>query len=209
MFGIQNLASFLLASTLVIVLPGPATFFVLGQARHAAADAGRAALGIVAGDVILIGLSGLGFSALVARWPLLLTAIKLGGAVYIAWLGVGLLKSRSAATGSESATQAPCVGRSLLQGLLITLTNPKPILFFAAFFPMFIGSGTAMPARSFYTLGACFEALNLAYFAAIIAAMVHDRRARWFARFLDGGFQTASGMGLLCCAGLILASAWR
>jgi leucine efflux protein len=209
MFGIQNLASFVLASTLVILLPGPATFFVLGQARYTMARAGRATLGIITGDLILIGLSGLGFSALVARWPLLLTAIKLGGAAYIAWLGYGLLKAKPDAAATVSAAPTPRAGRDLLQGLLITLTNPKPILFFAAFFPMFISSRTAAPAHSFYVLGACFEALNLAYFATLIVLMMQARRTRWFARFLDGGFQAASGVGLLGCAGLVLASAWH
>src|SRR5688572_30861779 len=84
--GTANVASFLFAATLVVLVPGPATLYVAGQAHRSAGSAGRAMAGIIVGDLVLITLSGLGFSALVTRWPVMLLVLQLGGALYVTFL---------------------------------------------------------------------------------------------------------------------------
>ncbi|MBJ6763001.1 LysE family transporter [Myxococcaceae bacterium JPH2] len=207
MLGIDNIASFLLAATLVIIVPGPATFYVAGRAQHSTRSAGLATAGIVAGDVVLITLAGAGFAALVSRWPMLLQAIQVSGALYIAYLGVDLLRASPAADAQARAAEAPPSG-GVLKGFLITLTNPKPILFFGAFFPVFIDKGAQSWMGSFYALGGLFEVINLLYFAALITVFTQLRNTPFFVRFAAGGFKKVSGYGLVLCGAVTLVAAF-
>jgi len=207
MLGIQHVVSFLLAATAVIVIPGPATLFVASAARHSARRAAQAAAGIIAGDIVLITLSGLGFAALVARWPVLLSAIKLVGAAYLAYLGVGLVRTRPADADATADEPAHAGARALWKGLAITLTNPKPLMFFGAFFAMFVAPDAPSRIASFYVLGALFELLNVAYFALVIAAIVRLRATAGFARFAAGRFNKLCGALLLGYGVVVGASA--
>jgi leucine efflux protein len=206
MIDITNAWSFFPAAILVIVVPGPATFYVIGNAAQSVRSAGHAILGIVAGDFVLIMLSSFGCASLIARWPALLLALKIVGAIYLLYLGWGLTRGSQR---EHQITSYAKTNRSFLKdlskGLLITVTNPKPILFFAAFFPLFIKIGTTAVARSFLTLGVFFELLNLCYFAAMILVVARLRQWPAFDLFLKGGFNIASGIALIACGGLMLA----
>ncbi|MES2153096.1 MAG: LysE family transporter [Pseudomonadota bacterium] len=170
MNGIAHLPAFLLAAALMILVPGPATLYVAGQVRYSTRRGYLATLGIIGGDVILIAFSGLGFATLVHTWPLLLEVIKVCGGLYLAFLGLAMYNSPApeAAPGSAGAD-------SVFQALLVTLTNPKSILFFAAFFPLFIDRSTGTEVQSYYLLGFMFEALNIVYFATVVALVSHLR----------------------------------
>ncbi|PRC95011.1 LysE family translocator [Solimicrobium silvestre] len=211
MFGIENFLAFLLAATLIIIIPGPATFFVMGKAHLTFAHAVFAALGIIIGDVALITVSGLGFSSLIARFPLLLMSVKIGGALYVLYLGLALLKSGSKNELRNSLTK-PAQGQrfqAFVRGILITLTNPKPILFFSTFFPMFIMAGTKSVVKSFYLLGMYFEILNLSYFCILLLIVTQLQQLSSYNRFIGGGFKSVSGVGLLCCGTFILVTSFR
>lgn len=207
MLGIEHLPAFLLAAMLVILVPGPATLYVAGRTQHSTLSGYRATLGIVAGDMVLITLSGLGFAALVVQWPLLLKAVKLGGGLYIAYLALELLRSapgRPPAQADAGTVQEASGG--FVKALLITLTNPKPILFFAAFFPLFIGNAARSTLGSFYLLGALFELLNLSYFAALIAVVGQMKRTQLFGPSAGARLQLLSAIGLLICSAFVLLS---
>lgn len=206
MLAIRDLTSFMLAAALVIVVPGPATLYVASAARHSARRACQATTGIIAGDLVLITLSGLGFSALVGRWPAVLGAIKLGGALYLGYLGIALVRTRRAIAASPAASEPGAGTRSVLMGLGITLTNPKPLVFFSGFFAMFIDPTTPSRIGSFYALGGIFELINLAYFTTIITVIARLRRTAAFERLAAGRFNLACGAGLILCAALILVS---
>lgn len=194
----EQLPAFVAAALLVIIVPGPATLFVLSQARHSTRRAWSAVAGLVLGDVLLISAAAFGLAALLLRWPFLLLALRWGGAAYIAWLGLGLLLTRP---GSAPRKEAPAGG--FRRALLITVSNPKPLLFFGAFFPLFIGAqatGQGWLAR-FYLLGGIFELLNIGYFAALLAALrlwrLPAAAAPWLPRL--------AGAGLMLCALLMVA----
>lgn len=203
MAGLHGLATFIPAATLVIVVPGPATLLVAGHAYRNGWQAARATAGVVLGDLVLISLSGLGFAALMQQWPRLGLSLTVLGALYVAYLGWR----------SWRASPSPCAqpraspGSSFAQGLALTLTNPKPILFFGAFFPLFID-----PAKSdaghwmsgFYALGAIFEAINLLYFAVLIGLVSRLRRSTLWPRL---PVHRIGGGGLMLCAALMLAAA--
>lgn len=189
------LGAFVLTSILLVITPGPATLYVLRRYQGPLGDPIKAVAGIVAGDIILIGLSGIGVAALVMQFPELASAMKLAGAGYIAWVGWSLL-TRSAEGGDPHR-----LGRhsSLAGGLLITLSNPKAILFFAAFFPLFMDERAPI-ASQFIWLAAIFEAVNLVYFALLIAAARHAFRRIDARRSMT--VRIAAGIGLLAAASL-------
>jgi len=208
MLGIHDLWSFLLAASLVIVVPGPATLFVVAAARHSVHRGAFAIAGIIAGDVVLITLSGLGFAVLVARWPAVLSAIKIAGALYLAYVGTALLRARQVVRAPAEAAPKRAASRELRRGLAITLTNPKPLLFFGAFFAMFIAPATTSRIASFYALGAMFELINVAYFATLLWLVTRLRATAGFERWAAGRFNRVCGAILVAYAAAVFAAAF-
>lgn len=202
MFGVQDIPAFLLAATLVIVVPGPATLYIAGHAQRSARGAVHGALGIIAGDLLLIALSGAGFSAVIAALPGLLSAITIAGGLYVTYLGVCLLSSPAPPDGHRTTRSG-----GFARGMLITLTNPKPILFFGTFFPTFLDPATGSWMQGFLALGVLFELVNVAYVAAVIAAVRQLRRASFVDGRSTGVVQRISGVGLVLCGALIAVSA--
>lgn len=197
MNGVQHLGAFMAAALLVVVVPGPATLFVLGQARTAAPRALLAVAGLVVGDLLLISAAGLGHGALLQQWPGALLALKTVGAAYVAWLGLALLRSAP----SRDVPGQPA-GAAFGPALLLTLLNPKPILFFGAFFPLFLAGDSGDWLGGFLRLGLLFELINIGWFALLIAGVTLLRRhsglpaGAWLNRL--------GGLGLLGCAALVL-----
>lgn len=193
------IGSFILASILVVISPGPATLYVLRRCHGSLGEPIKAVAGIVAGDIVLITLSGVGVAALVIRFPEFASAMKLTGAGYIAWVGFNLLVRRA------SADHRPEIGlgSSLVGGLLITLSNPKAILFFAAFFPLFMNERAAT-GDQFLGLALIFEAVNLVFFALfILAARGMLRRSE---SYKTTAVRAISGFGLLVAATIAIAA---
>jgi leucine efflux protein len=194
------LTSFIAASFLVIIAPGPATLFILRRCDRGLSEPLKGVAGIAIGDIVMIGLSCLGVAALVIQFPGIASAMRLAGAAYVGWLGWQTLQAPAPAT---STTDQPASGSSFAQGLFLTLANPKPILFFAAFFPLFMTSAEP-PAIQVVRLGALFEAINLGFYALFIgAARLLLRRMRPSHGAI---VSTLSGLGLLL-AGVLGAAA--
>ena len=193
----EALVAFVPAALLVIVVPGPATLLVLGELRLSRGCAAAAVAGLVVGDLLLIAAAGLGLAALLVQWPLLLTALRWAGAAYIGWMGASALLRRPTTSVEPARARA---GGGFRSALLLTLVNPKPVLFFSAFFPLFLSGGSAPWLNGFMTLGALFELLNILWFALVIgAAGTLGRRLRpgpWLER--------CGGAALLGCALLVL-----
>jgi homoserine/homoserine lactone efflux protein len=147
---LQTWLVYLLATTGLSLSPGPNSLLAL---THGALYGGRRTLFTIAGGavgfVVLIGLSLFGISALLKTSALWLVALKWVGGAYLVWLGVQVWRSApvGAALGHEvtpGAAARPPSGAALAwQGALAALTNPKGVLFFAAFLPQFID-----PARN-------------------------------------------------------------
>ncbi|MDC6169314.1 LysE family translocator, partial [Paucibacter sp. XJ19-41] len=163
MLAPETLFAFISAALLVIAVPGPAMLMVLGQLRHSRVRAVAAVAGLVVGDLLLISAAGLGLATLLRQWPLLLTVLRWAGAAYVGWMGWAMLRA------APAAVAAPAAG-GFRAALLLTLINPKPVLFFAAFFPLFLGAGPQPWLLGFLGLGLLFELLNIGFYALLIAA---------------------------------------
>ena len=168
MFDIQNYASFIGAILVFQLAPGPGTLTILNAtARHGRAIGLAAVLGTLLGDFIYMLAAVLGLAAVLASYPSLLRAGQLIGVVYLCRLGWQLWRSSPAEAPVESA---PVVNGwvHFRRALAVSLTNPKVIMFFMAFFPLFL-----KPGASPLTLAAMMvhvTALSLLYQSFLVLA---------------------------------------
>ncbi len=148
----MTLSTYLLyvaAVAVLIVTPGPTMLMCLANAvNQGPARAMTSAAGALLASLVIMSLSALGLGAVLAASEAAFTVLKVVGAAYLIWLGIKTFRS----TGGLAVTAGgPSSGRSLFaQGLLVGLSNPKALLFFAAFFPQFIDP--AAPVLPQFTL---------------------------------------------------------
>lgn len=138
MFDIQNYASFIAAILIFQLIPGSGTLVILtATARHGIGAGFGAVMGTLLGDFIYMSGAVLGLAAVMHAYPLVFEALQGVGAVYLGWLGIQLLRSPVTNVASTSP-QKKSGWRYFQQAFLVSLTNPKVILFFLAFFPLFL-----------------------------------------------------------------------
>lgn len=142
----HSLLAWTLLSVGLVLTPGPDTMLVAGHAARGGVRAGLAAVsGVVLGGLWYMALCGFGFLSVLAVFPTLFTAVKIAGAIYLAWLGLKLI--RGAIQPAPAAAKAPALGKPFWQGLLTTALNPKVALFFLAILPQFVGTGPDAPLK--------------------------------------------------------------
>lgn len=155
---------FILASTAVVLAPGPGSVFVAKTAGAKGTRAGlMAMLGIMLGDTCLIILSLLGASALFRAHPVLFHGVRLAGAGYLIFLGLQAIFSKQnnhTGISQESAL-------SLRQAFTITLLNPKAVFFFMAFFPLFIQSAEVGLVIPYMSMALTFMLISLTYLCVL------------------------------------------
>ena len=156
MSTIHDYGLFLFASVIVNLTPGQDTLYILGRSLGGGRRAGTAAaLGIGVGSVCHTLAAAVGLSALLVASPKAFMAIKLAGAGYLIWIGIGLIRSKAVALPLE--TSASLDGRSLygifFQGLLTNALNPKVALFYLSFLPQFIAADTGPKSTALLVLG--------------------------------------------------------
>lgn len=168
MFDIQNYASFLIAILIFQLVPGPGTVAILNATARNGVGAGfGAVLGTLLGDFIYMLAAVLGLAAAMQANPILFEALQWFGAAYLAWIGIQLLRTRFARD-----TDTPELQRSgwvyFRQACAVSLTNPKVVLFFVAFFPIFLradASGTTLVAMMLHV-----TLLSFLYQAGLVLA---------------------------------------
>ncbi|MFG3497050.1 LysE family translocator [Streptomyces sp. NPDC047928] len=155
--------AFAAMSLLVIVIPGPSVLFVIGRAlAHGRRTALATVLGNVAGSYLIVVAVALGVGALVERSASVFLAVKLAGAAYLVFLGVQAFRHRGAMKAAldrtpDRAAAAPRVRhgdvRTALEGVVVGITNPKGIVFFAAVLPQFVDHAAGQVAAQMLLLG--------------------------------------------------------
>jgi len=172
-YGITDITTFVLGTIFIVLLPGPNSLYVMSVASRWGVGAGyRGACGIFLGDAILMVLSATGVASLLQTTPALFAVLKYAGAAYLAWMGLGLLRAARAIWRegvAHSGGQPPLdAARPFRTALLISLMNPKAILFFVSFFIQFVDPGYAFPALSFAILGAIVQLVSALYLSVLI-----------------------------------------
>jgi threonine/homoserine/homoserine lactone efflux protein len=179
-FGIADFGAFCAAIVVFLALPGPGTFALLGATSKGGFRGGAAAtLGVIVGDQLLLWLAVAGVAALLAAHPAWFDAVRWAGAGYLGWIGLKLLFARD----GESASPVQIAPRQYArQALLITVLNPKAIVFYMAFFPLFIDPATHRGIPTFAAMAVTIALITAAWcltlcaFAEAVAARVRSHR---------------------------------
>ncbi|HEY9370253.1 LysE family translocator [Streptomyces sp.] len=192
-----SLAAFVLASLVLVAVPGPNLIYIVTRSVQDGRRAGIvSALGVETGTLLHVVAAVCGLAALIADHPLAFTVLRYAGAGYLAYLGVrALLRHSPPAVGAERPTQRRLL-RLYGDAVLVNLLNPKVVLFFLAFLPQFLPTG--LPASDtrarMLVLGAVFLSIALALdlcYALIGAALTSrlrgtPRRARRLSHLTGG-----------------------
>ena len=175
MLGVTDLWTYLAATVLIILLPGPNSMYVLSvSARRGVRYGYKAAGGVFVGDTILMAASAAGVASLLKTSPWLFAVVKYAGAAYLAYLGVTLVLAgirtwrRRGSGESELPKASTTQERPFHRALIASLLNPKAILFFVAFFIQFVDPAYPYPVVSFLFLGAIVQVCSLSYLSALI-----------------------------------------
>ena len=183
MLGIADFGAFCAAILLFLALPGPGTFALITSTGKGGLRAGAAAtLGVIVGDQVLLWLAVAGVAALLAANPTVFKLVQYAGGVYLAWIGLRLIFAKP---GSASPVRIE-PRRYARQAFFITLLNPKAIVFYMAFFPLFIDPAQHRGWVTFAAMATTIAMITAAYglllcsFADAVSAKVraHQRLAR-------------------------------
>ena len=166
MVSTDRLLAFAAISLLVIAIPGPSVLFVIGRAlAHGRRTALATVLGNVAGSYALVVAVALGIGALIERSQAVFMAVKLAGAVYLIYLGVRAFRHRSELRSSAMSAPgaAPARGdlRTVADGVVVGITNPKGVVFFAAVLPQFVDHSAGHLSAQMLLLGLVPIAIGL------------------------------------------------
>lgn len=139
MFEIQNYTSFIFAVLLFQLYPGAGTITILNATARGGIRGGmKAVFGTLTGDFIYMLSAVLGLAAILAAYPRLLNAAQWMGAIYLLWIGFNFMRARkNELNKNENGDWA-----FYRQAFAVSLTNPKAIMFFMAFFPLFLRVGS-------------------------------------------------------------------
>ena len=159
-FGIADYASFVVAIIIFLLIPGPGNLALITSTSKGGIAGGLGAIfGIIAGDQVLLWAAVAGVSAVMAAYPTAFHVVQWAGAVYLAWLGIKMLMAKPG--------DAPILhikpSHYFSQALFITLLNPKAIVFYMAFFPLFVDPNTHQGMTTFGVMAATIAALSFLY----------------------------------------------
>ncbi|MDF9816347.1 LysE family translocator [Streptomyces sp. SPB162] len=183
MVSTDRLLAFAAVSVLLVLIPGPSVLFVLGRAlAHGRRTALRSVLGNTLGSYVLVVAVSLGLGSLVAGSAAVFFALKLTGAAYLIFLGVKALRHRRDLTMERDVPGTAARGglRTLWEGFVVGVTNPKTMVFFAAVLPQFVDRSAGRVHSQLLVLGLVFS-LTVLVFDSLWALTAAAARS-WFAR---------------------------
>jgi threonine/homoserine/homoserine lactone efflux protein len=159
-FGISDYGAFVVAVVVFLAIPGPGNLALITSTSKGGVEGGlMATLGVIAGDQVLMWLAVVGVAAVLSAYPAAFAAIQWLGAVYLAWLGWKMLSAKPG--------DVPVLNirprQYFQQALAITLRNPKAIVFYMAFFPLFVDPQTHLGLISFGIMAATMAGLTFLY----------------------------------------------
>lgn len=168
-YGVLDVWTYLAGTIFIVLLPGPNSLFVLATGAGRGVRAGyQAAGGVFLGDSILMTLTAAGAASVLRLLPVLFIALKAVGALYLAYLGIRLLLSAWRPAQGQARTLSSAAGNPSHKALLLSLLNPKAILFLLSFFVQFVDPAYPHPALSFLILAAILQACSVLYLSALI-----------------------------------------
>jgi leucine efflux protein len=165
MFGIADYWAFVIAVIVFLAIPGPGNLAIITSTSKGRIVGGLAATaGVIAGDQVLMWLAVAGVAAILTSNPGVFSLVQYAGAIYLAYLGVRMILAKPG--------DAPILHmeprRYFRQGMLITLLNPKAIVFYMAFFPLFVDPATHRGLVTFGAMALTIAVLTFLYCLTVI-----------------------------------------
>jgi threonine/homoserine/homoserine lactone efflux protein len=200
MAGTQHLWLFIVSGLLLNITPGPDSLFIMARSATQGWRAGFVACwGIGSGVFVHVFAAALGLSALLATSATAFAVVKIIGAAYLVWIGIGMLRQRAATEATPELDAVPRASRYrdiYRQGFLTNALNPKVALFFLAFVPQFIAPDAHSKPLAFIALGVIFDingmlwCHSLALFTAFASRRLNVGAGlgRWLNRAMGGVF---------------------
>ncbi|MEM9045207.1 MAG: LysE family translocator [Pseudomonadota bacterium] len=191
--------AFAIASAAMLAIPGPTVMLVVSYTLGHGRRSGWATVpGVTLGDFTAMTISLAGAGAILATSATLFTALKLAGAAYLIWLGIGLWRAKPKAPNAAPAGKADMRGM-FLNSYVVTALNPKGIVFFIAFVPQFIEPGEplllqmAVLEATFLTLAALNTLLWVLLVGEMRSRFSNPANLAWANR-IGGSFMIGAGV---------------
>ena len=194
MFGLVDYGAFVVAIILFLLIPGPGNLALITSTSKGGIQGGLAATaGVILGDQVLMWLAVAGVAALLLTYPAAFQAVQWLGAAYLAWLGAKMLLAKPGA--------APILNikprHYLRQAMMITLLNPKAIVFYMAFFPLFVDPARHQGLVTFAAMAVTIAALTFIY-GLTVTLLTHFLAERLRANpMVSRGMEKLAGLFLL------------
>ena len=201
--GVVNYVTYFIGALFVVLLPGPNSLYVLALSTRQGARLGWSALsGILLGDSILMLATALGAVSILVSYPAVFIIIKYAGAAYLIYIGYhliqGALKGLKTVEKSDvdnvMAENKTSNVKAFRKSLLVSLLNPKAILFFISFFAQFVDPSYPQPAVPFFILAMTLQVLSFTYLVVLIYA--GQRLAEGFRKRKKMSSISAGGVGV-------------
>ena len=196
---------FVALSLAVIVVPGPSVMFAISRAIVAGRrNALLAVLGNACGLLVQIVVIALGLGYVVTGSELVRTVLRLGGAVYLVWLGIEAIRHQHAARQAVEADTPQPTARPFRQGFVVGVANPKSFVFLAALLPRCVEPDAGPVPLQMLLLGALFCAIAIVSDGSWAVGAAQARRwlskdPRWLA------WTSVAGGSVMIVLGLVLA----
>ena len=191
--------AFVVACVVLAMVPGPTvTVLIANGLKHGTRAALITLLGTQVGLAVVIAIVGLGLTTLMATMGYWFDWLRLAGAAYLIWIGIGMLRAKGGFSVSEAAP--PPRGGFFLQGMVVLLSNPKVLVFFGAFIPQFVDmkgdhfSQVALLGATFMVVAGITDAIY-AVLAGRARKFLSARRERLMSR-VSGMFMIGGGVWL-------------
>ena len=166
MFGVADYWAFVLAVIVFLAIPGVGNLAIITSTGKGGITGGLAAtLGVIVADQILMWLAVAGVAALLTANPALFGLVQYAGALYLAWIGIRMMLAKPG--------DAPVLDMKphhfFRQAMLITLLNPKAIVFYMAFFPLFVDPARHQGLATFGVMALTIAVLTFLYCVIVIS----------------------------------------
>ena len=200
--SLESAITFFIAIFIFGITPGPGVFALLARALvHGSRSCFFLALGMTISDIIYLTFACLGLAAIATHWGEVFTVVRWVGAAYLLYLGYKLFSSASQSADIDKSNKAAGHVASFIQGVLISASNPKVILFYIAFLPTFINLSVLNAAdialAAVLTLVALMSGLMLIAFSAARAAkMLKTPKAVKRMNYSAGSIMMSAGIYL-------------
>jgi leucine efflux protein len=174
MFGVADYGAFVAAIIIFLAIPGPGNLALITSTSKGGVAGGLAAtFGVIAGDQVLMWAAVAGVAALLVAYPAAFHAVQWIGAAYLAWLGARMILAKPGAKPVLNIEPH----HYFKQAGLITLLNPKAIVFYMAFFPLFVDPARHQGMLTFGVMAATIAVLTFAY-GLIVVLLTHHLAER-------------------------------